>query len=42
MPVAALVALEKLDGIVGIIVSYLPLFLLAYRYNAGDRQAQDR
>lgn len=42
MPVAAMVALEKLDGIVGIIVSYLPLFLLAYRYNAGDRQAQDR
>lgn len=42
LPVAALVALEKLDGIVGMVVSYLPLFLLAYRYKAGDRQAQDR
>jgi Fuc2NAc and GlcNAc transferase len=42
LPVAALVALEKLDGIVGMVVSYLPLFSLAYRYKAGDREAQDR
>lgn len=41
MPVAGLVALEKLDGILGVAVAYLPLFLLAYRYKAGDRQAQD-
>lgn len=42
MPVAGLVALEKLNGIWGVMVAYLPLFLLAYRYKAGDRQAQDR
>lgn len=42
MPVASLVALKKLDGILGIVVAYFPLFLLAYRYKAGDRQAQDR
>jgi len=41
MPVAGLVALEKLDGILGVVAAYLPLFLLAYRYKAGDRQAQD-
>lgn len=42
MPVAGLVALEKLDGIVGLMVAYLPLLLLAYRYKAGDRPAQAR
>lgn len=42
MPVAGLVALEKLDGIWGVLVAYLPLFLLTYRYKAGDRQAQER
>lgn len=42
MPVAGLVALEKLDGILGVVAAYLPLFLLVYRYKAGDRQAQDR
>ena len=41
-PVAGLVALKQLDGIFGIVVAYLPLFILAYRYKAGDRQAQDR
>ncbi|MBL6987758.1 MAG: glycosyltransferase family 4 protein [Methylobacter sp.] len=40
MPVATLVALDKLDGVVGLILAYLPLLLLAYRYKAGDRQAQ--
>jgi hypothetical protein len=39
-PVASLVALEKLDGPMGLIVAYLPILLLAYRYKAGDRQAQ--
>ena len=41
-PVAGLVALEKLDGIVGLLVAYLPLLLLAYRYKAGDRLAQTK
>lgn len=40
MPVASLVALEKLDGLVGLMLAYLPLLLLVYRYKAGDRQAQ--
>ncbi|WP_333873144.1 MraY family glycosyltransferase [Methylobacter sp.] len=39
-PVASLVALDKLDGIIGLMVAYLPLLLLAYRYKAGDSQAQ--
>lgn len=42
MPVAGLVALEKLDGMVGLMVAYLPLLLLAYRYKAGNRLAQTR
>lgn len=42
MPVASLVALNKLDGIVGLMVAYLPLLLLAYHYKAGDRQSQNR
>lgn len=42
LPVAALVALEKLDGIAGLIAAYLPLSVLAYRYKAGDRSAQTR
>jgi Fuc2NAc and GlcNAc transferase len=41
MPVAGLVALEKLDGIAGLALAYLPLVLLAYRLKAGDRLAQD-
>lgn len=40
LPVASLVALENLDGVLGLLVAYLPLLLLAYRYKAGDRQAQ--
>ena len=40
LPIAGLVALEKLDGIAGLAVAHLPLLLLAYRYKAGDRQAQ--
>lgn len=40
MPLASLVALGKLDGFFGLLVAYLPLLLLAYRYKAGDKQAQ--
>jgi Fuc2NAc and GlcNAc transferase len=39
-PVASLVVFKQLDGIFGVVVAYLPLILLAYRYKAGDRQAQ--
>lgn len=37
-PVAGLVALDKLDGIAGLMLAYSPLLLLAYRYKAGARQ----
>ncbi|TAN70230.1 MAG: glycosyltransferase family 4 protein [Methylobacter sp.] len=37
-PVAGLVALEKLDGIAGLMLAYSPLILLAYRYKAGASQ----
>ncbi len=39
-PVAGLVAWGKLDGMAGLVLAYLPLLLLVYRYKAGDRQAQ--
>lgn len=39
-PVAGWVALEQLDGWVGLILAYLPLVWLACRYKAGDRSAQ--
>ena len=39
-PVAALVALRMVDGVVGVIVAYAPLVWLAFRYKAGDRVAQ--
>jgi Fuc2NAc and GlcNAc transferase len=41
-PVAGLVAARQLDGIFAMVIAYSPLLLLAYRYKAGDRQAQDR
>jgi Fuc2NAc and GlcNAc transferase len=40
LPVASLVALEKLEGILGLFLAYLPLLVLVYHYKAGDRQAQ--
>ena len=40
LPVASLVALDKLDGMAGLAVAYLPLVYLAYRYKAGDSRAQ--
>jgi Fuc2NAc and GlcNAc transferase len=40
LPVASLVALEKLDGILGLTLAYAPLLWLALHYKAGDRQAQ--
>jgi len=40
LPVAGLVALGNLDGMLGLLVAYLPLLLLVYHYKAGDQQAQ--
>ena len=42
LPVAALVALGKLDGVVGTIIAYAPLVVLAFRLKAGDRMAQEK
>ena len=40
MPVASLVALEKLNGIVGLMIAYLPLLWLAYHFQAGIPETQ--
>ena len=40
MPIALLVALGRLDGVVGTIVGYVPLVTLAFRLKAGDRSGQ--
>lgn len=41
LPVALLVATRRLDGVVGAIIAYTPLLWLAFRYKAGDREAQE-
>lgn len=41
LPVAVLVALGKLDGVVGTVVAYAPLVALAFRLKAGDRAGQE-
>ncbi len=40
LPIACLVALEKLNGGLGLTVAYLPLLCLAFYYKAGNRKAQ--
>ena len=40
LPIATLVALGRLDGVVGVVVAYAPLVWLALRLHAGDRTAQ--
>jgi len=41
LPLAILVALRKLDGVAAVLIAYMPLVWLAFRYKAGDRSAQD-
>jgi Fuc2NAc and GlcNAc transferase len=41
LPIALLVALGRLDGLTGVAIAYLPLIVLAFRYKAGDRAAQE-
>lgn len=41
LPVAALVAAGRLDGVVGVLIAYTPLIWAAYRYKAGARQLQE-
>lgn len=38
LPIASLVAFQKLDGAVGVIVAYLPLILLALYFKSGDTE----
>jgi Fuc2NAc and GlcNAc transferase len=38
LPIATCVALGRLDGMVGIVVAYLPLVVLAIRFRAGEKE----
>ena len=40
LPIAVLVARQWLDGVVGVIIAYAPLVMLAFRLKAGDRASQ--
>jgi Fuc2NAc and GlcNAc transferase len=40
LPIALLVALRMLDGVVGTLIAYAPLVWLAFHYKAGDRASQ--
>jgi Fuc2NAc and GlcNAc transferase len=40
LPLAAAVALGRLDGTLGVVIAYAPLVWLAFRYKAGDPTAQ--
>jgi Fuc2NAc and GlcNAc transferase len=40
LPLAVVVALNCLDGVVGAFIAYAPLVWLAYHYKAGDRAGQ--
>ena len=41
LPIATVVALGRLDGVVGVLIAYAPLVWLAFRYHAGDRASQE-
>ena len=40
-PIALLVAARHLDGVLGVAITYVPLGVLAWRYKAGNRVAQE-
>lgn len=40
LPIAVLVVCEKLEGIVGLLVAYIPLLLLAFRFRAGESEVR--
>jgi len=40
LPIAVLVVLDYFDGIVGVLIAYIPLVLLAIKYKAGAHQVQ--
>ncbi|MEO8080998.1 MAG: glycosyltransferase family 4 protein [Caldimonas sp.] len=41
VPLAVAVALGRLDGLTGVAIAYVPLIVLAFRFKAGDRAAQE-
>ena len=41
LPIALLVAIGRVDGLLGSIGAYAPLVWIAFRYKAGDRAAQE-
>lgn len=41
LPLASLVALGRIDGLVGVVIAYAPLVWIAFHYRAGDRAAQE-
>ena len=41
LPLAAGVALGRLDGVLGVVIGYAPLVWLSFRYKAGARELQD-
>ncbi len=40
IPLACLIATGRLEGLMGVVLAYVPLVWLAFRYKAGDRAAQ--
>jgi len=40
LPIAALVALGRVDGLLGVALAYAPLVVIAFRYNAGAKELQ--
>ena len=40
LPIALLVAVRLMDGVVGTLIAYTPLVWLAFHYKAGDRASQ--
>lgn len=41
LPIAVCVGLSKLDGFIGLILAYIPLLALAFRYHAGALEKND-
>lgn len=41
LPISTLVALGKLDGALGVVIAYLPLVWLAFKFKAGARAEQE-
>lgn len=41
LPLAVLVGLERLEGVIGVMIAYAPLLLLAIAYKAGARESQE-